>query len=126
MTKKSSKRLRDIVYSSRQINQMLNTKEDIVENIKKNIITQREIYDKFVSDTDEHNLVIEKVNEKFTTNNVLPQDVNHFKSILRNRYHESISLLLDCSDNIKKLKQDHVKLLDDIYDIDQKIKKTEK
>ena len=126
MTKKSSKRSRDIVYSSRQINQMLNTKEDIVENIKKNIITQREIYDKFVSDTNEHNLVIEKVNEKFTTNNVLPQDVNHFKSILRNRYHESISLLLDCSDNIRKLKQDHVKLLDDIYDIDQKIKKTEK
>ena len=120
------KRTRNIVYSHKEINQMLNTKEDIIENIKKNILTQHQIYDKFVSDTDEHNLVIEKVNEKFTTNNVLPQDVNHFKSILRNRYHDSISLLLDCSDKIKTLRQDHVKLLDDIYDINQKLKKTEK
>lgn len=120
------KRLRDVVYSPKQITQMLATKDDIVENIKKNIITQHEIYDKYVYDTNEHNLVIEKVNEKFTTNNVQPQDVNHFKSILRNRYHESISLLLDCSDNIRKLKQEHVKLLDDIYDINQKLKKTEK
>ena len=120
------KRLRDVVYSPKEINKMICTKDDIVENIKKNIITQHEIYDKFVSDTTEHNLVIEKVNEKFTTNNVLPQDVNHFKSILRNRYHDSISLLLDCSDNIRKLKQEHVKLLDDIYDINQKLKKTEK
>ena len=95
----------------------IKTKEKIIENIKKNLITQREIYDKYISDSSEHNLVIEKVNEKFTTNTILPQDVNHFKGILRDRYHESISLLHDCSDNIRKLQKEHVQLIDDINNL---------
>jgi hypothetical protein len=95
----------------------INTKEKIIENIKKNLITQREIYDKYISNSSEHNLVIEKVNERFITNTILPQDINHFKEILRNRYHDSISLLHDCSDNIRKLQKEHVQLIDDINNL---------
>jgi hypothetical protein len=75
-----------------------------INKIKKIILNEREIYDKFVSDTKMHNLVIEKVTEKLTTD-VLEKDIEHFKGILRTRYSESILLLHECSDNIRSLEK---------------------
>jgi len=86
-----------------------------IEKIKNIIINKREIYDKYISDSKEHNLVIEKVNEKLQED-LSPGDTLHFKDILRNRYSASISLLHECSDKIRKLDQEHYNILDIIHD----------
>jgi hypothetical protein len=82
-----------------------------IEKIKNIIKKKREIYDKYVTNTKMHNLVIEKVNEKLATD-VLPNDVNHFTNILRNRYDECYKLLHESSDKIKELTKNHYDLLE--------------
>lgn len=86
--------------------------ENIVK-IKKLVNDQRLIYDKFLIDTKEHNLVIEKVTEKLNTD-VLPDDILHFKGILKNRYGNAIYLLQTCGDKINELKKEQFKLVDEI------------
>ena len=104
------------------INQELNKKiNENIKKIKKIILDERAIYNKFISDTKIHNLVIEKVNEKLETD-VLEKDIEHFKGILRNRYSESIILLHECSDNIRKLEKEHFELVDKIAIDKQKLK----
>jgi GTP cyclohydrolase II len=87
--------------------------DENINKIKKIILNEREIYDKFVFDTKMHNLVIEKVKEKLN-GEVQKKDIEHFKGILRNRYIESIILLHECSDNIRKLEKEHYNLVDKI------------
>lgn len=82
-----------------------------INKIKNIIIKQHEIYNEYVTNTKEHNLVIEKVTEKLASD-VLPKDINHFKNILRNRYHASFDLLHNCSAKIKELQKEHYRLLD--------------
>jgi hypothetical protein len=96
--------------------------DENINKIKKIILDKREIYDKFIFDTTIHNLVIEKVKEKLCTD-VLEKDIEHFKGILRNRYSESIILLHECSDNIRKLEKEHFSLVDKIALDKQKLKK---
>lgn len=101
-----------------------NYQEIIDENIlkiKKLVNDQRETYDKFVKDTIEHNLVIEKVTEKLTTD-VLPNDISHFKGMLRNRYNSAIDLLHNCSDKIYELKKEQFKSVDAIAIAKKKLK----
>jgi hypothetical protein len=93
-----------------------------INKIKKIILDKKEIYDKFVSDTSTHNLVIEKVKEKLNEE-LKEKDVLHFKGILRTRYSDSIRLLHECSDNIKKLEIEHYKTVDKIAIDKQKLKK---
>ena len=96
--------------------------DDNVDNIRKIIVNQREIYNKYVVNSEIHNLVIKKVTEKLNTD-VLPNDINHFQGILRNRYFESYNLLHECSDKIKNLQKEHYKLLDKISRTNAIIKK---
>ena len=96
--------------TNEKINQEI---DENINKIKKIILNEREIYDKFVSDTKMHNLVIEKVKEKLS-GDVLEKDIEHFKGILRTRYSESILLLHECSDSIRKLEKEHYKLVDKI------------
>jgi hypothetical protein len=104
------------------INQELNKRiNENIKKIKKIILDEREIYNKYVSDTKMHNLVIEKVKEKLETD-VLEKDIEHFKGILRNRYSESIVLLHKCSDDIKKLEKEHYELIDKIAIATKKLK----
>jgi len=105
--------------TNEKINQEI---DENINKIKKIILNEREIYDKFVSDTKMHNLVIEKVTEKLTTD-VLEKDIEHFKGILRTRYSESILLLHECSDNIRSLEKEHYKLVDKIAIDKQKLNK---
>jgi len=93
-----------------------------INKIKKIILDKKEIYDKFVSDTSIHNLVIEKVKEKLNEE-LQEKDVLHFKSVLKTRYYDSILLLHKCSDNIKKLDKEHYETVDKIAIDQQKIKK---
>jgi cobalt-zinc-cadmium resistance protein CzcA len=73
----------------------------------------------------EYNLVVNDVYKAIKDNNanvggdVLEKDIEHFKGILRTRYIESIILLHECSDNIKKLEKEHYELVDKI-EIDKK------
>jgi hypothetical protein len=90
--------------------------------IKKIILDKREVYDKFIYNTKMHNLVIEKVKEKLETD-VLEKDIGHFNGILRNRYSESMILLHECSDSIKKLDKEHYELVDKIAIDKKKLKK---
>jgi hypothetical protein len=96
--------------------------DDNIDNIRKIIVNQREIYNKYMVDSEIHNLVIKKVTEKLNTD-VLPNDIGHFQGILRNRYLESYNLLHDCSDKIKNLQKTHYKLVDDISKTNAIIKK---
>lgn len=109
------KRLRTDEKINKEINENIN-------KIKKIIIDKRVVYDKFIFDTTIHNLVIEKVKEKLCTD-VLEKDIEHFKGILRDRYSESIILLHECSDNIKKLDKEHYNLVDKIALDKKKLKK---
>jgi hypothetical protein len=96
--------------------------DDNIDNIRKIIMNQREIYNKYIIDSEMHNLVIKKVTEKLNTD-VLPNDINHFQGILRSRYLESYNLLHDCSDKIKNLQKEHYKFLDKISIANSNIKK---
>ena len=96
--------------------------DDNIDNIRKIIINQREIYNKYLIDSEVHNLVIKKVTEKLNTD-VLPNDINHFQGILRTRYHQSYDLLHECSDKIKNLQKEQFKLVDNISKTNAIIKK---
>jgi hypothetical protein len=93
-----------------------------INKIKKIILNEREIYDKFVSDTAMNNLVIEKVKEKLTTN-LQEKDILHFKGMLRTRYTNSILLLHECSETIRRLEKEHYATVDKIAIDKQKLKK---
>ena len=80
------------------------------------------IYNKYLIDSEVHNLVIKKVTEKLNTD-VLPNDINHFQGILRTRYHQSYDLLHECSDKIKNLQKEQFKLVDNISKTNAIIKK---
>jgi hypothetical protein len=95
--------------------------EDLERNVRVTIFEKKEIFHKYINESEEHNLVIRKVEEKLATD-VLPEDIDHFKNILRNRYSKSFSILHECSDKIKNLEQKHVDIINKIADI----KKTEK
>jgi hypothetical protein len=84
--------------------------EELEKNVKLTILEKREVFHKYINDSEEHNLVIRKVEEKLR-DDVLPEDINHFKDILRNRYNISFLLLHECSDKIRKLEKKHYDLL---------------
>jgi hypothetical protein len=83
--------------------------------IKDLILEKREVYKKFVKSTEEHNLVIEKVSEKLDleSNTMKPDDVIHFKSMLRQRHDKCFNLLHECSDKIKELDKEHYNLVNE-------------
>lgn len=81
-----------------------------IEKIKNIIIKKRDIYDNYSDKLKIHMLVIEKVKEKLITD-VRPEDVNHFKNILRIHYGECFSSLHECSDTISKLDKEHYRLV---------------
>lgn len=93
-----------------------------INKIKKIILDKREIYDKFVSDTSIHNLVIEKSKEKLNED-LQEKNIIYFKNLIRTRYSDSIRLLHECSDNIKKLDKEHYETVDKIANDKQKLKK---
>ena len=96
----------------RQRSKSIKSTDDKATKIRNIIKKQREIYDEYIKSSEMHNLVIEKVKEKLTTD-VLPTDVNHFNSILRQRYSQSILLLHDASNKIKELEKEHYKILEE-------------
>jgi len=81
--------------------------------IKDLILEKRDVYKKFLKSTEEHNLVIEKVSEKLDleSNIMKPDDIIHFKCILRQRYDKCFNLLHECSDKIKELDKEHYNLV---------------
>ena len=83
--------------------------------IKDLILEKRKVYKKFLKSTEEHNLVIEKVSEKLDLelNTMKPNDVIHFKSILRQRLDKCFDLLHKCSDKIKELDKEHYNLVNE-------------
>ena len=83
--------------------------------IKDLILEKREVYKKFVKSTEEHNLVIEKVSEKLDleSNTMKPDDVIHFKSMLRQRHDKCFNLIHVCSDKIKELDKEHYNLVNE-------------
>jgi hypothetical protein len=83
--------------------------------IKDLILEKREVYKKFVKSTEEHNLVIEKVSDKLNleSNTMKPDDVIHFKSMLRQRHDKCFNLLHECSDKIKVLDKEHYNLVNE-------------
>jgi len=90
----------------------MKTSNDKATKIRNIIKKQREIYDEYIKSSEMHNLVIEKVKEKLSTN-VLPSDVNHFNNILRQRYSQSILLLHETSNKIRELEKKHYKILEE-------------
>ena len=90
----------------------MKTSADKVTKIRNIIKKQRDIYDEYIKSSEMHNLVIEKVKEKLSTD-VLPSDINHFNCILRQRYSQSILLLHETSNKIKELEKEHYEILDE-------------
>jgi galactokinase/mevalonate kinase-like predicted kinase len=122
MTKRSRRVVKLEEDRVKELKELENLKDTNIENIKKIIINQRKLYDEFISNTKEHNLVIEKVTEKLSTD-VLHNDINHFQGILRNRYYSCFDLLNSYSDKIKNLQKEHYILLDNIAVTNDNIKK---
>jgi len=99
----------------RSINSIKNeeTIDKNINKIKDLILEKREVYNKFVKSTEEHNLVIEKVTDKLDLelHIMKPDDVNHFKYILRQRHDKCYDLLHECSAKIKELDKEHYNLV---------------
>ena len=86
-----------------------------INKIKDLILEKRQVYKNFVKSTEEHNLVIEKVTEKLDleSNTLKPEDVVHFRSMLRQRHDKCFDLLHECSAKIKKLDKEHYGLVNE-------------
>jgi hypothetical protein len=101
-----SKRSRTSIKNQEIIDKNANKIKDLV-------LEKREVYKKFVKSTEEHNLVIEKVSEKLDLelNIMKPDDVIHFKSMLRQRHDKCYDLIHECSAKIKELDKEHYNLV---------------